>query len=232
MSSHDGHRQRMKERFHSQGLDVFQEHEVLEMLLYYAIPRQNTNEIAHELIKTFGSLYQVLEAPAAELEKVKGISRHASTLLNLIPAVSRHYMVSRGTQFEVLTTITECGQYLLPYFVGRMDETVFLLCLDSKCKVLACKEVAKGNVNIAAISIRRIVETALKCNASSVVLAHNHPSGFAYPSDEDIVTTRRVAVALDAVGVILADHVIVSDDDFVSLVDSGKYNPDECRMIV
>ena len=100
-------------------------------------------------------------------------------------------------------------------------ETVFLLCLDAKCKVLCCKEVGEGSVNSAAISVRRIVEVALASNATTVVLAHNHPSGLAIPSEEDIPTTRRVAAALNTVEIILADHIVVADDDFVSMVQSG-----------
>ena len=109
----------------------------------------------------------------------------------------------------------------MPRFFGRKVETVFLLCLDAKCKVLCCKEVGEGSVNSAGISIRRIVETALGANATSVVLAHNHPSGMALPSAEDIQTTRRVAAALNTVDILLADHIVVADDDFVSMVQSG-----------
>ena len=134
-------------------------------------------------------------------------------------------MVSRGNQTVALTTTEMCGNYLLPYFVGRRNETVFLLCLDAKCKVLGCKEVGEGSVNSASVPIRRIVEMALGMNATTVVLAHNHPSGIALPSSEDVQTTHRVAAALDTVDIILADHIIVADDDFVSLVQSGVYRP-------
>ena len=100
-------------------------------------------------------------------------------------------------------------------------ETVFLLCLDAKCKVLCCREIGQGSVNSAGISVRKIVEVALGANATTVVLAHNHPSGLALPSAEDIQTTRRVAAALKAVEVHLADHIVVADGDYVSMVQSG-----------
>ena len=98
---------------------------------------------------------------------------------------------------------------------------MFLLCLDAKCKVLCCKEVGQGSVNSASISVRKVVETALAANATTVVLAHNHPSGVALPSEEDILTTRRIAAALNAVEVHLADHVVVADGDYVSIAQSG-----------
>jgi len=230
MSVHAGHRKRLKERFRQEGLDSFDELHVLELLLFYCIPQKDTNLLAHELLDRFGSLPQVLEAPAEELEKVPGVGEHVSTLLTLITDISRYYMVSRSARFDVLLTNEQCGNYLLPYFVGRRDETVFMLCLDAKCKVLCCKEVGRGSVNSAGVPVRRGVETALGVNATTVILAHNHPSGLAIPSSEDIITTRRIAIALDAVGIVLADHIVVADDDFVSMVDSAYYRPEECQL--
>lgn len=230
MSVHAGHRKRLKERFRQEGLDSFDELHVLELLLFYCIPQKDTNLLAHELLDRFGSLPQVLEATAEELEKVPGVGEHVSTLLTLITDISRYYMVSRSARFDVLLTNEQCGDYLLPYFVGRRDETVFMLCLDAKCKVLCCKEVGRGSVNSAGVPVRRVVETALGVNATTVILAHNHPSGLAIPSSEDIITTRRIAIALDAVGIVLADHIVVADDDFVSMVDSAYYRPEECQL--
>lgn len=230
MSIHDGHRQRMKERFFHEGLDHFSEFEALEMLLYYAIPRKDTNPLAHALIDRFGSMAQVLDAPLEELEKVPGISRNAAVLLKLVTEMGRLYKVKRTEEIKILRTITECGNYLKPYFFGRINETVYLLCLDAKCKVLSCREVGEGSVNSANVPIRRIVEIALAANASSVILAHNHPSGIALPSTEDVATTRRVAAALSTVDIQLADHIIVADDDYVSLVQSG-YRFDDCAIV-
>ena len=230
MSIHDGHRQRLKTRFREEGLDHFEEHEVLELLLYYTIPRRDTNPIAHELMNRFGSLSQVLDARPEELAKVDGMGDAAATFLSLITSVGRYYLVNRTMLETILPTLDKCGQYLVPFFHGRRNEMVYILCLDAKCKVLCCKEMGEGSVNSAGVPIRRIVETALGVNATSVILAHNHPSGFAFPSDEDVLTTRRVALALDAVEIQLVDHIIVSDDDFVSLAQSGLYNPEKCRL--
>ena len=220
-SIHTGHRQRMKERFLSEGLDNFTDIQVLELALFYCIPQKDTNPIAHALLDHFGSLSQVLEASPAELQKVDGIGKNTATFLHLITQIGRYYLVDRVQRVEILPTIEACGRYLVPRFFGRKVETVFLLCLDAKCKVLCCKEVGEGSVNSAGISVRRIVETALGANATSVVLAHNHPCGMALPSPEDIQTTRRVAAALNTVEIILADHIVVADDDFVSMVQSG-----------
>lgn len=225
MVTHDGHRQRLKERFLLEGLDNFNELQVLELLLFYVIPRQDTNPLAHRLLDQFGTLSQVLEAPLEELEKVPGIGKNAAAFLHLIREAGRYYQVSRTKQEKILNTTEKCTRYLTSVFMGRRNETVFLLCLDAKCKLLCCREIAEGSVNSASISTRRIIEIALGVNATSVVLAHNHPSGLAIPSGEDVHTTHRIASALQTVEITLADHVIVADGDAVSLLQSGYYAP-------
>ena len=225
MSIHDGHRQRLRERFRRESLDNFDELQVLELLLFYCIPRVDTNPLAHRLLDHFGSLAAVLEARPEELEKVEGVSRATSTFLSLITQAGRYYQVRRADPGDVLRTTEQCGNYLQPYFFGRDTETVFLLCMDAKCKVICCKKVGEGNVNSANIPIRRVVEMALSANATTVVLAHNHPSGLAIPSADDIQTTYRVAAALKTVEIVLADHIVVCGEDYVSLVQSQYYTP-------
>ena len=203
------------------GLDSFTDVQALELLLFYAIPQKDTNPIAHALLNRFGSLSQVLDADTEELEKVPGISDHAATLLRLVTQLGRFYQVDTAQRTEALTSIDACGAYLVPHFFGRKVETVFLLCLDAKCKVLCCREIGEGSVNAASISVRKVVEAALSANATSVVLAHNHPSGVALPSADDVQTTRRIAAALSAVEVRLIDHIVVAEGDFISMVQSG-----------
>lgn len=220
-SIHKGHRDRLKKRFLESGLDSFTDIQMLELLLFYVIPRRDTNPIAHALLDRFGSLSQVLEATVEELKKVEGIGHEAAVFLHLIPDAGRYYLVDKTMQSKVLKTIDQCGEYLMPFFFGRQVETVFLLCMDAKCKVLCCKEVGEGGVNSAGISVRKIVEIALAANATAVVLAHNHPSGIALPSPEDVQTTYRIADALRSVEIHLVDHIVVADDDYVSMVMSG-----------
>ena len=229
-SLHGGHRDRLKKRFLQQGLDGFTDIQALELLLFYSIPRQDTNPVAHRLLAHFGSLSQVLEAQPEELMQVDGIKEHSAVLLNLINQMGRFYLVDKAQRERVLPTIEDCARYLIPCFYGRMNETIFLLCLDAKCKALCCKEVGEGSINSAGISVRRIVETALREGATTVVLAHNHPSGIAIPSPEDVQTTRRVAAALQSVEIHLADHIVVADDDYVSMVQSG-YRFDDCTFV-
>ena len=220
-SVHKGHRERLKRRFLEEGLDGFTDIQALELLLFYAVPRQDTNPIAHALLDRFGSLSRVLEAPMEELVKVKGVSAHSAALLHLVTGMGRLYQVDRARCNRVLSNLDEIGAYLTPFFFGRKLETVFLLCMDAKCKVLCCREVGEGGINSASISPRKVVETALAAGATTVVLAHNHPSGVAVPSLEDVQATRRIAAALSAVEIHLADHMVIAEGDFVSMIQSG-----------
>ena len=229
MSIHDGHRQRLKDRYLREGLDGFTEVQVLELLLFYVIPRKDTNPIAHALIDRFGSLAKVLDAPVSRLMSEGKLSENAAIYLSLVKDMGRCYEVSRTRNETILRSIRDCGDYLKPLFRGRQNETIFLLSLDAKLKVLGCRQVGEGSVNYASIPIRRCVEMALEDGASSVILAHNHPSGLAIPSGEDIQATRRLAAALSAVEITLADHIVVADDDYVSLVQSG-YRFDDCLI--
>ena len=213
MSIHEGHRQRLKRQFLLNGLDGFTDVQMLELLLFYVIPRRDTNPIAHALIDRFGSLSNVMDAPLAKLIRDGKLTENAATFLKLVKAAGRCYESDKSRQKKILSSIPECGDYLKAFFVNRKNEVVYLLSLDAKLKVLHCRQVGEGSVNYASIPIRRVVEMALEDGASTVVLAHNHPSGLAIPSGEDIQATRRLAAALYAVEITLADHFVVADDE-------------------
>ena len=220
-SVHSGHRQRLKDQFLTHGMDPIHDVNVLELILFYAIPRQDTNPIAHRLLNTFGSLAAVFDATPEELMERGGLSKNAATLIKLIPAAARRQQLSRSSCHQLLDSTQKCGDYLVPFFFGATQEEVYLLGLDAKCKVLGCVKLSTGSVNSAGLSIRKVVECALNMKASSAVLAHNHTSGIAVPSQEDIRTTQSISHALDLVGVYLADHVVVADEDYVSMAESG-----------
>ena len=229
MSIHKDHRQRLKQRYLDQGLDGFNEIQILELLLFYAIPRVDTNPIAHGLIDRFGSLAKVLDAPMNKLLEVEGVGPGAAAFLKLVKDVGRAYDTSKTEDEVIVRSVADCGKYLMPRFRGRKNEVIFLLTLDAKLKVLNCRQVGEGSVNYASIPIRRVVEMALEDGASTVILAHNHPSGLAVPSGDDIQATRRLAAALSAVEITLADHFVVADNDYVSMVQSG-IRFDDCAI--
>lgn len=221
MAVHDGHRQRKKEQFRMHGLDAFADHEVLELLLYYAIPRRDTNPVAHRLMERFGSLDGVFSATVEELEEVEGMGKNAATLLALWMPLYRRVRTKPTAKEVILNSTEQAGRYFMDLFFGMRREELYEACLDAKGKLLACCRIAEGGVDAVNISTRRLVENALKCGASAVILAHNHPSGIALPSPDDNTTTLAVWDALRAVGIPLIDHIIVADEDYVSLHDNG-----------
>jgi len=223
MGVHDGHRKRMRTRFLEHGADTMEDHALLELLLYYACPRVDTNPLAHRLLEHFGGIHQVLDAPVEELQKVTGIGESAAALLKLVPQIVRRAEIRRSGTEDILNTTEKAGQYLVPYFATEQDEVVYMLCLDAKCKAISCRLLFRGSVNSAVVNVRTAVEYALRCKATSVILAHNHTSGLAIPSREDESTTRRLCEALAAVDVRLVDHIIVAEGDYVSLADSGYF---------
>ena len=223
MGVHDGHRDRMRKRFIEHGIDNFDDHNVLEMLLFYSNARGDTNPIAHALIDKFGSLSAVFDAPMEELMTVKGVGESSALLIKLIPQVARRYLMCKSSFDNILNSTEKAGSYLMPRFYAERDEVVYLVCMDSKFKVLSCKMLCRGSVNSAGVSVRKIVETALTYNAANVIIAHNHTSGVAIPSKEDEMTTGRIYQALKAVDINLADHIVVANDDYVSMADSGFF---------
>lgn len=232
MHTEVGHRQRVKNRFRQEGLDAFEEVHALELLLFYAVPRVDTKPLARALLDRFGTLALVLEATAEELTEVPGVGENVATYLTLITAAGRYYQKCRSDRPVILDSTEKYGSYMADLFYGCRNEAVYLLCLDAKCKVLACRKLGEGDANSANVPIRRAVEMALSVNATTVILAHNHPSGIAIPSREDVDTTQRLATALGSMDIVLADHVVVAEDEFVSMVQSRLYDPREfCRLL-
>ena len=221
MGIHDGHRQRMKKRFLEHGLDNFDDVNALELLLFYAQPRQDTNGLAHALLERFGSLSAVLEASAADLRAVEGVGDNAAALLALIPAVSRRYMIEKTPADEPVDDPASSGRYFIPRFMYEREEVVLALLLDARKRPILCREVGRGVVNAAEINARKVAELCLERRASAVILAHNHLSGVALPSAEDEAATARLRRALGLIGVELSDHIVVAGCEYVSMRESG-----------
>lgn len=219
-ASHNGHRLRMKERFLREGISSFSGHEVLEILLYYAIPYRNTNDLGHRLEQSFGSLVKVLEADYQDLIKVPGVTPHIATLITLCGQLANRYQRERYAMGTILYDSDSYGKYLMPWFSAQKNESVVLMSMDNRHKVLNTTRIFEGSVNSTQFNLRDAVHQALRDNATIVVIAHNHPNGHAFPSQADIATTRRFATVLKELGIRLVDHVIVSEDDFVSLAQS------------
>lgn len=219
--SHDGHRARLKARFLSEGLDNFNAYQVLELLLFYTIPLKDTNEIAHRLIDRFGSISGVFNASPAELMKVKGISEHSSTLISMVPQLSRIYYKDLTRERPILSTSADAGAYISNFFVGRTREIFYVFCLDSSGRVIHEEKLFEGTLDEIPCYPRTILEAAFRHNAQKVIFAHNHPSGILIPSESDIQSTQNLTSIFAPLGIDVVDHIIVGRNNYLSMADMG-----------
>lgn len=231
MRTNEGHRQRVKDRYIKEGLDSFEESHVLELLLFYTIPRRDTKPVARRLLDRFGSFAGVLEARIDALCQVEGVGLHTAVFLKLLNDTGRYYLTSKERDEVVLDTLDRCGDYLRNLFYGQRNESIWLVCMDARCKLLNCQKISEGNLVSSSVNARQIMEQALAVNAHSVILAHNHPGGYAFPSDADVAMTQRLATALKAMDLLLVDHFIVTDQDCVSMRQGHYFDPDRIRYL-
>ncbi|MDO4567005.1 MAG: DNA repair protein RadC [Oscillospiraceae bacterium] len=221
MGIHDKHRMRLRARFLKSGLRDFDEHTALELLLSYAIPRRDTNDLAHRLIDRFGGFDRVLEAPHEQLCEVEGIGERSAALIKLVYESLPFYERCRSRQGFTASSTEATLAYSRSLFAGEKEETAYALCLDSSLKLIRAAQLSRGTVSEVAVSVRKIVEAVTLAKASGVILAHNHPGGYPNPSPEDIVFTRKAMHALALIDVALYDHVIVGERSSVSMADAG-----------
>ena len=222
-TEHEGHRQRMKERFLVNGLDGFSDHEILELLLFYAVPYRDTNPLAHELVRRYGSWLRVVNADYRDLLTIPGVTPHVAALLTLVgQSAARYYRDTVAGDVVQLFNTDQMAKYLIPWFLGEKDESVVMVCLDNKRKVLNTTRIFEGSVNSAQFNVRLAIQQALRDNATQIVLAHNHPNGFCFPSNADVATTELFMDVLKPLDIRLIDHLIISEGDCLcmSLLES------------
>ena len=220
-SVHDGHRRRMRRQFSEHGGEGMNDVQFLEMLLFYVIPRSDTNELAHALLERYGTIRGVLDAELSDILKIEGIGENAALFLKTLKEALRRYMTSPLQKTAYICSSADAGRYFLPILQYETEEKVYLMCLNGRGGVISCSQVATGTLCVVNVSIRKIVDEAVRRRCVSVVLAHNHPSGFAIPSAEDRGFTMELKRALLLMDVRLMDHIIVADDDYVSFAQSG-----------
>lgn len=220
MSIHKGHRDRLKQEFLKGGLEHFSDLRTLELLLFYSRLQGDVNPLAHTLLDTFGSLAGVLDADPNRLMEIPGVGQNTTILLKLIPSMSAKYLSSRTNVDTIISNTKEIQSLFAPYFFGAKNEMSYLAALDGKRKLLGVRKISEGIPNATDVTTRRVAEATLSLNATAVILAHNHISGIATPSEADLVSTAYLQDFLAKMSVTLVDHVILVDDDMVSLRDS------------
>lgn len=224
MGKRDARCAQQRERFRATGLQGMTDQEALELLLSYAVPG-DTEAVAYRLLKRFGSLSGVFGADEGALRGVEGVSESTALLmLSLVPLWQR--MNLSAPCENVLQDGNRIGDYFCAVFSGVRREQIFAAAVDGTGKLLACRCLREGSSGAVDLDLSALAEFASGLNASYVVLAHNHPSGVATPSRADIDTTYRVVAALAPYHICLLDHIIVADNDFVSMRQSGVLDAD------
>lgn len=220
---HDGHRERMRERFLATDPPSLQEHELLEMLLFYTNARGNTNDTAHALIEAFGSLEGVMEADMDALCAVHGIGEKSALHLKLIGHTCKQYMISKITPSSkeppTLDTLEKLVSFLAPRFLGAQRELAFALLINNAMIPIDCFPVGDGTVSSLSLSVRNIAERAYTKHAAGVILAHNHPAGIAVPSTEDIKITHHLKEALSLLEIPLFEHFVFAGNSYAQIIN-------------
>lgn len=217
----EGHRDRLRRRFMEENIDTIPDYIVLERMLQGMIARRDTCELARQLIREFGGIPQIIDAPVSELCKIPGMGEAAASYIKLIPAFYRRYCIDKWEKPVIFSYVDKAAEYLAEHFIGYDHEVLIVMCMDSNSKLLACRPVFEGSINAIDISVRKVLQFALAFDATRVIIGHNHLHGDALPSADDLHTTRKIAIALSCAGIHLDDHIIVAQDDHVSLAQSN-----------
>lgn len=222
-SIHAGHRMRIRERYMASGFENFSNHEILEMLMFYGIPRKDTNELAHDLINKFGSLSAVLEAPV-DILKGNGVPENAAILIKLIFDLSQSYINDKNYNVKKHYSTQDVKRRILDTLINADDEKIFLVLYDTKGVELFSGIISENEMNWTDDFILRTVELCIKYHATSVIIAHNNLSGIAFPSAKDVDNTIKLSVSLSNVSVKLNNHYIVGDREVFSMAHDKDMN--------
>lgn len=220
---HEGHRQRLKQRFLKTGLQNFEPHEVLELLLFYSRPRIDTNAIAHQLINTFGSFEAVFNADFEELAQIKGVGDSGAVLIKMIPQLLSVYSISK-TENDIMDTSKKICNHFYSYFIGAKNEQLRVTCLDDSLKIIGSAVIFEGGLSSVPVNVRKIIEFTYRSKSEMIIIAHNHPNGLAMASEQDVRTTNELHRILKSVGIKLLDHIIVNKDRAISMYDAGYFS--------
>ena len=215
---HKDHRSRLRSRFISEGLTSFPDHNILELLLFYSIPRRDTNELAHQLIEKYGSLSSVFDADYNQLVNTEGVGENTAVLLKLIPCLARAYLMDKETRYPNFSDLHKLGSFLVNYFIGYTTENFVAVFLNNSGEMIDMVVISEGVVNRTPVSPRKVIEAALNRNASFIVLAHNHPDGDSRPSEEDLALTKTFSDICATMEIPLVEHIVVGGNNYTGII--------------
>ncbi|MDR1754555.1 MAG: hypothetical protein LBR74_06570 [Eubacterium sp.] len=210
--THYGHRQRKKEEFLARGIEGKPDHEILEILLFYAIPYGDTNSIAHLLVDNFKSLIGVLSAPYEELIKIPGIGEHAASMICFFRLLSRFYLTEKYKGTMLLNNSELMFEYSKALFINAAAEEIHSIFFDDQLNLIGEEKLCDGTFGSVNISMRVVAESALRAKSNMLAIAHNHPNGSSMPSKNDLNSTVEIWKTLRALDIDLIDHIIIGRD--------------------
>ncbi|MDR2167205.1 MAG: hypothetical protein LBE35_05070 [Clostridiales bacterium] len=218
-----GHRERMRARYiKGGGLEAFADHEIVELLLYYGIPRVDTNKKAHKIIKEFGgNLYSLFEASPKKIMQRTGLRENAAVLLSLVSHLARRYEYSKWEKRIILSDSETMGNYAKIPFIGKSAECFYMFCLDNRMALRGVECLAEGTLDWVELYPRQIVDYALINKAMYVVLAHNHPSGSTIISEADVNATISIMAQLAPFNIAVLDHIVIAGEEYISMAERG-----------
>lgn len=218
---HEGHRTRLRSRATQHGIDSLETHELLELFLFVYIPRKDTNHISHELLNTFGSFSKVIDADVDELMKINNMTKNAAIALSTIPYMFKRYMQDKNAPKKNLSTILDAVEFISGETKFLTKERLYILCLDSHFNLIKSVVIKSENVDKVNISLKEIHSAVLRHNTKNIIIAHNHPGGSIFPSDEDVSLTKDIIISMSYIDVEVLDHIIVTDDNHFSFREKG-----------
>ena len=218
---HKDHRGRMRKKFRDNGFAGFADHEILEMLLYYSVPRRDTNPLAHKILDKYKTLANVFDASPEDLMHEVGVSEVTAPLLSMIPKLSKVYETTKWERSVCLNNTEMLGEYAVSMFKDSQNEEFALICLDANRCVHWSGAIIKGTIDRTEAYPRVVVDEALKHKATKIIFAHNHPSGTLAPSVDDKNATEVLVKILKGIGIEVLDHIIVSGNRYFSMKEMG-----------
>lgn len=227
---HADHRKRLRESYLNSSIFALPPHNVLEILLFYSVPRKNTNEIAHRLINTFGSFAAVFEAPYESLLTVKGVGPESALLIKFFADVFAYYLKEKNPMTDLPLSYENVKDYLRPYFIACRFEKFVVTYTDGEGCAIRTTEISQGFHDMVNADLAEIVKTAILYNAKGIIIAHNHPDGFVLPSSQDIETTIALSSLCASLGIVFCDHLIFGKDDIFHLSRSRALKPGTCAF--
>ncbi|MBU2027268.1 MAG: DNA repair protein RadC [Proteobacteria bacterium] len=216
-----GHRERLRKKFMTAGMDALHDHEVLELILTYVVRQQDVKDRAKELLREFGTLKEVVDAEIEDLEKVPGIGKNSAILLKLVKEVAALYLKQKAKEKRQVSCTTELLDFCRTVMGAKKDEEFCVIYLDAQNQIIEFETIQKGIVNQAVVYPRQVLESALKKKASAIILAHNHPSGHVRPSDADIRLTKTIQETAKVLDILVHDHIIIGENRFFSFREEG-----------